>query len=163
MLEALGESGILGLSRRDGNRRVYDLIERLFPAELLERKVPVRDRFRHKLLSRYRAHGLLGTSGSAELWIGTTPRVDGRTGTEDGMPLGAAGRRELHAELVADGSLVPVAIEGMRGLRFLPSEELARLGQAEREVAARTAPGGTTAGVAFLAALDPLVWKQYVL
>ena len=32
ILEALGEAGILGLSRRDGNRRVYDLVERLFPA-----------------------------------------------------------------------------------------------------------------------------------
>ncbi len=160
LLEALGESGILGLARRDGNRRVYDLIERLFPAELLEREVPVRDRFRHKLLSRYRAHGLLGMSGSAELWLGTTPRVDGRSGTEDGIPLGAAGRRQLHAELVANGSLVQVAIEGIRGPRYLPSEELARLEQAEREIAAGTPPGGAEPGVAFLAALDPLVWDR---
>jgi uncharacterized protein YcaQ len=160
LLEALGESGILGLARRDGNRRVYDLIERLFPAELLEREVPIRDRFRHKLLSRYRAHGLLGTSGSAELWSGTTPRIDGRLGLEGGLPLGVAGRRELHAELVADGSLMPVAIDGIRGPRFLVSEELPRLEQAEREVAAGSAPGGTTAGVAFLAALDPLVWDR---
>ncbi|HET7704302.1 MAG TPA: crosslink repair DNA glycosylase YcaQ family protein, partial [Candidatus Limnocylindrales bacterium] len=28
ILEALAESGVLGLSRRDGNRRVYDLVER---------------------------------------------------------------------------------------------------------------------------------------
>jgi uncharacterized protein len=160
LLEALGESGILGLSRRDGNRRVYDLIERLFPAELLQREVPVRDRFRHKLLSRYRAHGLLGTSGSAELWLGTSPRVDQRTGMEDRLPSGAAGRRELHAELVADGSLVPVAIEGIRGLRYLPAEELPRLEQAERELAAGVGPGGAGVGVAFLAALDPLVWDR---
>jgi len=160
MLEALGESGILGLSRRDGNRRVYDLIERLFPAELLEQEIPVRDRFRHKLLSRYRAHGLLGTSGSSELWLGTTPRVDGRTGTDNGIPLGAAGRRELHAELVAIGSLVPVAIAGIRGHRYLPSEELARLEQAEREVGTGSSPGEAPAGVAFLAALDPLVWDR---
>src|SRR2546426_1461904 len=32
LLEALAEAGILGLSRRDGNRRVYDLIALLFPA-----------------------------------------------------------------------------------------------------------------------------------
>jgi uncharacterized protein YcaQ len=160
LLEALGESGILGLARRDGNRRVYDLIERLFPAELLQQEVPVRDRFRHKLLSRYRAHGLLGLSGSAELWLGATPRVDGRTGTDDGIPLGVAGRRELHAELVTNGSLVPVAIEGIRGPRYVPSEELPRLEQAEREVAAGSTPGGAEAGVAFLAALDPLVWDR---
>jgi uncharacterized protein YcaQ len=160
LLEALGESGILGLARRDGNRRVYDLIERLFPAELLQQEVPVRDRFRHKLLSRYRAHGLLGQSGSAELWLGTTPRVDGRTGMDDGIPLGVAGRRELHAELVTNGSLVPVAIEGIRGPRYVPSEELPRLEQAEREVAAGSTPGGARPGVAFLAALDPLVWDR---
>ena len=160
LLEALGESGILGLARRDGNRRVYDLIERLFPAEILAQEVPVRERFRHKLLSRYRAHGLLGMSGNAELWLGTTPRVDGRTGEEDGIPLGVAGRRQLHAELEADGSLVPVVVEGIRGPRYVPSEELPRLEQAEREVAAGVAPAGVAPGVAFLAALDPLVWDR---
>jgi uncharacterized protein YcaQ len=61
---------------------------------------------------------------------------------------------------VADGSLVPVAIEGIRGPRFLLSDELPRLEQAEREVTAGSAPGGTAAGVAFLAALDPLVWDR---
>src|SRR6478672_5472831 len=108
VLEALGEAGILGLARRDGNRRVYDLVERLFPAELLERVVPERERFRHKLLSRYRAHGLLGETGSAEIWLGTYPRL--AIGTEDGLALKTAGRRELQAELVADGTLLPVAI-----------------------------------------------------
>jgi hypothetical protein len=160
LLEALGESGILGLSRRDGNRRVYDLIERLFPAELLERDVPFRERFRHKLLSRHRAHGLLGTSGSAEIWLGTSPRVDGRSGMEGGLRLGAAGRRELHAGLVADGSLVPVTISGIRGPRFVPAQDLQRLRQAEREVANGSPPGGERPGVAFLAALDPLVWDR---
>ena len=32
ILEALAEAGILGISRREGNRRIYDLAERLFPA-----------------------------------------------------------------------------------------------------------------------------------
>ncbi len=70
VLEAYSVSGVLGLSRRDGNRRVYDLMERLFPAELLAREVPLREQLRHKLLSRFRAHGLLGKSGSGELWLG---------------------------------------------------------------------------------------------
>ena len=75
LLEALAEAGILGLARRDGNRRVYDLAERLFPADLLADRRPERDQRRHRLLSRYRAHGLLGRSGSAELWLGTAPGV----------------------------------------------------------------------------------------
>ena len=158
ILEGLGEAGILGLARRDGNRRVYDLIERLFPAELLADVVPTRERFRHKLLSRFRAHGLLGDKGSAELWLGSTPWIE--VGDEGGLPLKTAGRRVLHAELVADGSLVPIAIDGVRGPRYLPREELDRLDQAEREVGAGLPPGGVPPGVAFLAALDPLVWDR---
>ena len=158
ILEGLAESGILGLARRDGNRRVYDLIERLFPAELLARSVPTRERFRHKLLSRFRAHGLLGDTGSAELWLGSTPWLE--VGDEGGLPLKTAGRRVLHAELIADGSLVPVIVEGIRGSRYLPAEELGRLAQAEVEVATGRPPGGATPGVALLAALDPLVWDR---
>jgi len=158
LLEGLAEAGILGLSRRDGNRRVYDLVERLFPAEVLAQVVPIRDSFRHKLLSRYRAHGLLGLSGSAELWLGTSPQVD--LGMQDGVPLNVAGRRELHQELLDRCAILPVQVEGIRGLRFIPAEEQPRLEQAEREIAAGSPPGGATPGVAFLAALDPLVWDR---
>jgi uncharacterized protein YcaQ len=158
LLEALAEAGVLGLSRRDGNRRVYDLAERLFPSATLAHRAPVRDAFRHKLLSRYRAHGLLGTTGSAELWYGTFPYL--ADGTEDGLSLGAVGRKELHAELVERGDLLPVDVEGVRGTRYLPASDEERLDQAEREVAAGEPPGGERPGVAFLAALDPLVWDR---
>ena len=158
LLEGLAEAGILGLSRRDGNRRVYDLVERLFPPEVLAKAVPIRDSFRHKLLSRYRAHGLLGTSGSAELWLGTSPQID--IGMQGGVPLNVAGRRELHAELVEEGSIVPVDVDGIRGLRYVPAAELPLIARAEREVAGGLAPGGAVPGVAFLAALDPLIWDR---
>ena len=42
ILEALAEAGILGLARREGNRRVYDLAERLFPPTLLAERRPQR-------------------------------------------------------------------------------------------------------------------------
>jgi uncharacterized protein len=158
ILEALAEAGILGLTRRDGNRRVYDLVERLFPAELLARDVPIRDRFRHKLLSRYRAHGLLGTAGSAELWMGSVPWLE--IGMEGGLPLKSEGRRVLHAELVESGALVPVAIDGVKDVRYVPAEGVELLDRAQREVVARWSPGGGPAGVAFLAPLDPLVWDR---
>ena len=161
ILEALAESGILGLSRRDGNRRVYDLAERLFPADLLAQAVTTRAQFRHKLLSRYRAHGLLGVSGSAELWLGTSPRL--AIGDEDGLALQSRGRRQLHADLLADGSLVPVAVDGVRGLRYVPADALDQLDQAEHEIAAGSPPGGAKPGVAFLGALDPLIWDRDML
>ena len=160
ILEALGESGILGISRREGNRRVYDLAERLFPAGLIGQVVPPRDAFRHKLLSRYRAHGLLGKTGSAELWMGTSPRIGEVYGLEGDLPLAAAGRKVLHAELLEAGALIPVTIDGVRGERYLPAEGVPLLAQAEREIAAGDPPGGAAPGVAFLGALDPLVWDR---
>jgi uncharacterized protein YcaQ len=59
VLEAYAVTGVLGLARRDDNRRYYDLLERLLPDDLLARSLPLREQLRHKLLSQYRAHGLL--------------------------------------------------------------------------------------------------------
>ena len=160
LLEAMAEAGILGLARREGNRRVYDLVERLFPAEILEREVPPRERFRHKLLSRFRAHGLLGAFGSQELWLGTSPGVRVSYGLEGDVPFATAGRRVLHRELLDSGALIPLTIEGIRGERYLPAEGMPLLAQAEREGAAGDPPGGAATGVAFLGALDPLIWDR---
>jgi uncharacterized protein YcaQ len=146
VLEALCVSGTIGLARREGNRRYYDLTERLYPTELLAVEVAERDQLRHKLLSRYRAHGLLGTSGSGELWIGT------------GLaPL----RAELRAELVDAGELVPVIVEGIRGERFVLGSELATLDRAERE--AEQAEQRPSPAVSFIAPLDPLMWDRNLL
>ncbi|HSS35250.1 MAG TPA: crosslink repair DNA glycosylase YcaQ family protein [Patescibacteria group bacterium] len=163
VLEALGEAGILGLSRRDGNRRVYDLVERLFPGDLLTRREPERDQRRHKLLSRYRAHGLLGRSGSAELWLGTAPALKPAGPNGDGPT-----RPQLLAELLEAGELTPVTVAGIRGERFVLTGELPILAAAEGEVDAETArgdwevgrPAGSDPGVAFLAPLDPYVWDR---
>ena len=71
VLEAYTVAGVLGLARREGNLRYYDLLERLLPAELLGHEVPMREQLRHRLLSRYRAHGLLGAGGAG----GTFDRI----------------------------------------------------------------------------------------
>jgi uncharacterized protein len=160
LLEALAEAGILGLARREGNRRVYDLAERLFPAELLATRPAPRDQFRHRLLSRYRGHGLLGTSGSAELWLGTSPRVGAAYGLDGDLPHGAVGRRQLLSELVEAGELQGVEIEGVKGGRYAVVDELPMLATAEAEVARDVDPGGRDPGVAFLAPLDPLIWDR---
>jgi uncharacterized protein YcaQ len=160
ILEALAEAGILGLARRDGNRRIYDLAERLFSKELLgERRLP-RDQFRHKLLSRYRGHGMLGTSGSAELWYGTSPSVGAAYGLEGDLSFGAIGRGELLAELREAGDLLPIEVEGIRGVRFIVKDELTLLAAAEAEIDSGTSPSRRPPGVAFLAPLDPLVWDR---
>jgi len=138
VLEAYTVTGVIGLARRDGNVRYYDLLERLLPAELLAHEVPEREQLRHKLLSRYRAHGLLAAGGAG----GTFARI-----------ANPPERRDLHKELVAVGALVPVEVEGVRGKRFVLAEELALL----------QAPPEPKPSVAFIAPFDSLLWDTALL
>lgn len=156
ILEALSEAGVIGLARRVGNRRYFDLIERLFPAALLAQRPDEREQQRHKLLSRYRAHGLLGGGGQAELWYGI---ARARPAAHD--PPGTVTRQALRQELVESGDLVPVSVEGLRGQRYVLAAELEELRAAEAEV--RHDGPMVGAGVTFLAPLDSLVWDRDLL
>jgi uncharacterized protein YcaQ len=73
VLEAFAITGVLGLARRDGTRRYYDLLERLLPPDLLALSILVKEQLRHMLLSRYRAHGLLGVGGGGDIFGGIGP------------------------------------------------------------------------------------------
>ena len=161
ILEALAEAGILGIRRREGNRRVYELAERLFPGELLANRRPEDEQRRHRLLSRFRAHGLLGTAGQAELWLGTAPGRE--TPPTNGSTPAIPSRATYRAQLIEAGALLPVTVDGIRGDRFVVAEDVELLAQAEREVGASAPPGGQQPGVAFLAPLDPLVWDRDLL
>jgi uncharacterized protein YcaQ len=148
VLEAYAVTGVLGLARREGNRRYYDLIERLVPANVLARKLPLEEQLRYKLLSRYRAHGLLGVSGAADVFGGLGPAKP-----DDRWP-GYVGRNALREELVERGDLVPVDVEGVRGKRFVLKEEVEQL-EAPPEV--------SLPSVAFLPPFDPIVWDRVLL
>ena len=137
VLEAYTVTGVLGLARRDGNRRHYDLLERLLPADVLAREVPLHEQLRHKLLSRYRAHGLLGISA----------------GDTFGGLGAAAQRNALREELVERGELLPVEVEGVRGKRFVVREDVALL----------EAPPEPPPSVAFLSPFDALIWDRGLL
>lgn len=139
VLEAYTVTGVLGLDRRDGNRRYYDLMERLLPADVLTHDVPMREQLRHTLMSRYRAHGLLGTSS------GAFDRIAPPNSTPE-----RPGRNELRSELIELGALVPVDVEGVRGKRFVLDKELALL----------QAPPEAASSVAFIAPFDSLLWDR---
>ena len=147
VLEAYSVTGVLGLARRDGNRRYYDLLERLVPGDVRAREIPLPEQLRHKLLSRYRAHGLLGIGGSGDVFGGL-----GYAKPDPKRPE-HPGRSALREELVEDGELIRVAVEGMRGPRFVLRDELELLG----------APPEPPASVAFLPPLDPLMWDRSLL
>jgi uncharacterized protein YcaQ len=147
VLEAYAVTGVLGLVRRDGSRRYYDLLERLLPAKLLARKLPLKDQIRHKLLSRYRAHGLLGVAGAGDVFSGIGPAK-----TDPARPE-LPGRNALREELVEHGELVPVAVEGVPAKRFVLSGEVELL----------KAPREPPPSVAFLSPFDPMVWDRKLL
>jgi uncharacterized protein YcaQ len=158
ILEGLAQAGILGIRRRDRNLRVYDLVERLFPAEVLAESHPEEEQRLHRMLSRYRGGGLLGAAGNQELWIGTYRRPGQKA--------------ELRTRLIEQGAIVPVTVEGIKGDRYIVREDLAFLDQAEHEIDDETSgsggdgagrPGGHAPGVAFLAPLDPFVWDRDLL
>ena len=147
VLEAYAVTGVLGLARRDDNRRYYDLLERLLPADVLAREIPVHEQMRHKLLSRYRTHGLLGVGGDGGVFSGIGPaKPDPR------LP-GYPGRTALRDELIESGDLVPVDVEGVRGKRFVLRDEVELL----------EAPGDPPPSVAFLSPFDPLIWERGLL
>jgi uncharacterized protein YcaQ len=147
LLEAYTLTGVLGLARRDGNRRYYDLLERLLPAKLLRRHVPLPEQLRHKLHSRYRAHGLLGIGGGGDIFGGLGPAKP------DARWPGHPGRTALREELVENGDLVPVEVEGVRGKRFVLRDEVGLL----------EAPPEPPPAIAFLPPFDPLVWDRGLL
>jgi uncharacterized protein YcaQ len=157
VLEALWEAGALALHHRAGNRRYYDLAERVYPVELLQEHHDAADQRTFKLLSRYRAHGLLGIGGQAELWYGTAT-----TKPVSYYPSGPF-RAELRERLVSSGELNPVEVEGVRGTRYVIAGDVAALAAAIAEPDDAPADLDGPPAVTFLAPLDPFAWDRDLL
>jgi uncharacterized protein YcaQ len=139
MMETMFVAGELGISRREGSRRFYDLIERLVPAQLLKTHAPEAEQARHRLLSRHRGVGLMGVGGAGELVMGTGKAPE---------------RTRITATLVEDGTLIPVAVEGFREIRHVLAEEMPILEETSK------APAAAAPSVSFVAPLDPLMWDR---
>jgi uncharacterized protein YcaQ len=139
MMETMFVVGELGIARREGSRRFYDLIERLVPTRLLETHAPEAEQLRHRLLSRHRGVGLMGVGGAGELVMGTGKAPE---------------RARITAQLVEDGTLIPVAVEGFREVRHVVAGEMPIL------AATAAAPATATPSVSFVAPLDPLMWDR---
>ncbi|MDQ3459763.1 MAG: winged helix DNA-binding domain-containing protein [Deinococcota bacterium] len=133
VLRALWHTGEVLTAGRKHGHHVYDLAERIVPAELRRAPSPSDEESVAWLLKlRHRAVGLLRPNASFEVWS---------------MGLPAAARREAMARLVAAGELVPVEVEGVR-FHALP-EMLAELDAAE-----------PAKRMVFVAPLDQLMWDR---
>jgi uncharacterized protein YcaQ len=139
ILEALFVVGRVGIARREGNRRFYDLIERLVPAPILAVRESEEVAQSHRLLSRFRSVGLGTPSGQAEVLVGTGSAAD---------------RQRRTAGLVESGALIPIEVEGLKGLRYAVAEDRPLLETAQ------AAHGTADPSVSFIAPLDPLMWDR---
>lgn len=140
VMEALFVTGRIGISRREGNRRYYDLMERLVPPELLRLKESEEEAMTHRLRSRFRATGMTSPTG------GTQSEVMYSAGS-------TAERVRRTERLVEDGELLPVTVDGLKGTRYILAAE-------EPILDATADPASLTPGVSFLAPLDPLIWDR---
>jgi hypothetical protein len=145
VLEAYALTGVLGTARRDGNHRYFDVPERLLPVEILAHDLTLREQLRHKMLSQYRAHGLLGATARGEGFF-----ADLGPAKPDGT---YPGRTALREELIELGELVPVEVAGLSGKRFVVCDDVELL----------QAPPEPPPSVAFLSPYDALVWDRRLL
>src|SRR5690606_14477325 len=92
-LYVMFRTGRIATVRREGNQRVFDRMERIVPPG---KRVSARDSVKHRLLSRFRAMGLLGLSGTPEVYVAIAPAKE---------------RAAIVNELVEEGTLVEVSVE----------------------------------------------------
>jgi uncharacterized protein YcaQ len=132
VLEDLFDQGILLVAgRRSGFQRVYDLAERVLPADLDLRRPTDDETHRHLVL---RAAQALGPATVRDL--------------ADFYRLRAEQARTAVASLLEDSNLVKVTVEGWREPAYVPSEQL------------ETGPRRHRHRPLLISPFDPLVWER---
>ena len=142
VLEQLYSAGELVIYEKSGARKRYDLASRHIPADILSAPEPLPDEFEHqkwRMLRRIGAVGLLWNRPS-DAWL----NIDG---------LNAERRKAAFAQLLEEGKILPVAVEGMKDALYCRTEDaplLARAASDER----------FTPRCELIAPLDCMMWDR---
>jgi len=145
-LDILYDTGELGIHHRVANRRVFDVIERLLPAELLEAPDPNKtdeDYQNWHILRRVGSYGL-AYAGVGHLWQGI---------------LGAEGtvRHATLIRLVEQGDVIAVDIEDVpKRVFFMRTIDLPTLDAEQNQEPSQPQ-------AAFIAPLDNLIWNRILI
>lgn len=142
VLEQLYAAGELVIHHKTGTRKAYDLAQRYILQEILNAPDPYPDEMEHikwRMLRRIGAVGLLWNRPS-DAWLSI-------------WGLTAERRNEAFAQLEAEGKIIPVQVEGIRGPLYL---------RAEAEVCLERAlsDGKEAARCEAIAPLDPMLWDR---
>jgi len=136
VLNLLRDCGDIMIHHAEGNRRYYDLTQRLLPLNAPEMETPSKEEFERFMIQKYmRAYGLVDTRDWRFGWL----------------PLKASQRRIMVNEMVEDDMLYPVKIEGVKHVYYILKEHLSL-----------TESSDTITGekVHFIAPLDNLLWNR---
>ncbi len=120
----------------EGNRRYYDLTERVLPPNILEKETPSKEEYERFMIHKYlKAYGLIDTRNWRFGWL----------------PLKASQRKTIVKEMVEDNKLCPVKIEGVKHVYYILEEHLSLLKNSDTSISEK---------VHFVAPLDNLLWNR---
>ncbi len=135
VLNLLWDCGDLMIHHLEGNRRYYDLTERLL-APNIDVETPGREEYERFMIHKYmKAYGLIDTRNWRFGWL----------------PLKACERKTIVKEMVEDNKLCPVRIEGFKHVYYVLEEHLTLLENSDTSVSEK---------VHFVAPLDNLLWNR---
>jgi uncharacterized protein YcaQ len=135
VLNLLWDIGKVMIHHMEKNRRCYDLTERVLPSST-NTETPSRAEYESFMIEKYmRAYGLIDVR-------------DWRFGWLD---LKASRRRVIIEEMVEDGRIHPVEIEGVRHIYYVLEKDLDALTSSEDSLDEK---------VHFVAPLDNLIWNR---
>lgn len=136
VLNLLWDCGDLMIHHMEGNRRYYDLTERVLPPNIQEMETPSREEYERFIIQKYmRAYGLIDTRNWRFGWL----------------PLKASQRKAIVKEMVEDDRLCPVKIEDVKQVYYVLEEHPGLLENSDTPISEK---------VHFMAPLDNLLWNR---
>jgi hypothetical protein len=135
VLNLLWDCGDLMIHHTEGNRRYYDLTERMLPPRI-DVETPNKEEYERFMIQKYmKAYGLVDTRDWRFGWLS----------------LKASQRKTIIKEMVKDGELCPIKIENVKYVYYVLSESLPLLENAGTSISEK---------ICFIAPLDNLLWNR---
>jgi hypothetical protein len=135
VLNLLWDCGDLMIHHAEGNRRYYELTERLLPPDT-DKETPSREEYESFMVHKYmRAYGLIDTRNWRFGWLS----------------LKASQRKTMVKKMVEANKLCPVKIEGVKHVYYVLEEHLSLLENSDASLGKK---------FHFVAPLDNLLWNR---
>jgi len=135
VLNLLWDCGELMIHHVEGNRRYYDLTDRLLPPNT-DAETPTREEYERFMIQKYmKAYGLVDTRNWRFGWLS----------------LQASQRKSIVKKMTEDNDLCPVKIEGVKHIYYVLEENSSLLENYDASLSEK---------ILFVAPLDNLLWNR---